>query len=54
MKTFEFLVKFHLNMFPVINWQYGSIGSDTGNKPLSEPMKVCFTDTYMHHLALMS
>ena len=25
-----------------------------GGKPLSEPMLVCFTDAYMHHLASIS
>ena len=26
----------------------------TGDKPLSEPMLVCYSDTYMRHLASMS
>ena len=40
------------------NWQYGSIGlvmawCRRGDKPLSEAMLICCTDTYMHHSASM-
>ena len=35
-------------LFQIMAW------CQIGNKPLSEPMMVCSTDAYMHHLAPMS
>ena len=50
---FKFWLKFHWSdnkssLVLIMVW------SQTGDKPLSEPMMAKFTDEYMHHLASMS
>ena len=54
-----FWVKFQWSVFPSFQLTVVNIGSDnawhwSGNKPLSKPMMVEFTGTYMHHLASMN
>ena len=48
MKTFEFQVKFHWICSLGFNWQIMDCRR-TGDKPLSRPIMVKFTDAYMHH-----
>ena len=61
MKRFEFLFKFHWNLFPRVQGPINNKSAlvqimawrRSGDKPLYEPMLVYHTDAYMHHSASM-
>ena len=53
-KMHQFWLRFHLILFPRIQLTIFQHCCQPGNKPLSEPMFVSFTDTYMRYWTSMS
>ena len=44
MKVYKFQSKFHLNLFPSVNWQYFSTGSENGSVPSWQQAIIWYND----------